>query len=105
MEMLMDTRKQFEAWRSPHGLWLSRSTEPGCSDDYENTLTHVMWNAWQAAIAAEREACAALCKELADCEDNTGAYLGAARWCAERIMARANASLSGLPLGKVENGN
>jgi len=45
----------------------------------------------EAAIK-ERDRCAALCKHLADCEENTGDYRAGASWCYEIIMAR-NTSL------------
>lgn len=86
----MDTRKQFEAQWAPRGLGLSRSIEPGRAHEYESPYAQSAWKAWQLAIAYEREACAALCKQLADCDENTEAYRNGAAWCEERIMARSN---------------
>jgi hypothetical protein len=40
-------------------------------------------------VAAEREACAKLCDELAN-DENTDEYINAADWCAVRIRARGN---------------
>jgi len=54
------------------------------------------------AIAAEREACAKLCMELAACEENTGGFRSGASWCAERIMARSNVEVTGAEGVRVE---
>lgn len=59
-------RKQFEAWISspPFEHMCDRNSEnsawPGAYKRYE---TELAWEAWQAAISSEREACAELCDE------------------------------------------
>ena len=41
------------------------------------------------SAAAEREACAKLCDELAN-DENTDEYINGADWCSVRIRARGN---------------
>ena len=50
-------RAAFEEWRlsCAPGLDMSRNM-PG--REYNNPHTHYQWQAWQAAVAAERERCA-----------------------------------------------
>lgn len=45
-----DMREEFEA--SGITRRLSRSTEPGCTDLYEDSHTQMAWMAWQASRAA-----------------------------------------------------
>lgn len=47
-----DMREEFEA--SGITRRLSRSTEPGCTDLYEDSHTQMAWMAWQASRAALR---------------------------------------------------
>ena len=43
------------------------------------------WEGWQAAMKAEREACAALCDKISDDDGFEGGY---ANYCAHAIRAR-----------------
>lgn len=47
-----DMREEFEA--SGITRRISRSTEPGCTDLYEDSHTQMAWMAWQASRAALR---------------------------------------------------
>lgn len=50
----MSSRAEFEAWvDGTHGLWIA----PNDDGTYADSRTQYMWGAWQAAAAAEREAC------------------------------------------------
>lgn len=55
-----DMREEFEA--SGITRRISRSTEPGCTDLYEDSHTQMAWMAWQASRAALRV-------ELPECRD------------------------------------
>ena len=72
-----------EKWAS--GVKISIPTET-----MEQEFSNFHRLGFQAGAAAEREACALLCDEL-DNEENDGFYRSGARWCAERIRARGRA--------------
>lgn len=68
-----EMRKAFEAWAQESG-W--------------DTAVRFMWEAWQAACAAEREACAAICyAETEKATTPSGALH--ALICASAIRARS----------------
>jgi hypothetical protein len=62
--MSMDMRQQFEAWAKARG-W---SLDAWKSGEYVSPREQGLWEAWQAATKAEREACAAICDEAAGSE-------------------------------------
>ena len=71
------------AWR------FRKSSDPHHSDTFtfnRSTLLELS----RKLVEAEREACATICKKLADCEENTDGYRSGAAWCREQILARSN---------------
>ena len=80
-----ETRKQFEAWarQHRHRIVLDKWEEP---TEYKFVVTNIAWNAWQAAVAAEREACAKVCEfeqqDRSECPEM-------AQYCADAIRARS----------------
>ena len=86
---LAPERAAFERWRlaCAPGLDMSRNM-PG--REYNNPRTHDQWQAWQAAVAAERERCAKLCEAIhARHIAEHGDYIGEtyAAECARAIRA------------------
>ena len=59
---------------------------------YVTTTSALLFARCIADMAAdkEREACAAVCGELANNTENSEQYRMAANWCRERIRARGN---------------
>lgn len=58
-------RVAFEAWkRKQGGHYMSRNNAPGSDlNGYQDAHTQGQWEAWQAAMVAERERCAHACRE------------------------------------------
>lgn len=64
---LAPEREAFEAWKLKQGgHYMSRNNAPGSDlNGYQDAYTQGQWEAWQAAVAAERERWAKLCTERA----------------------------------------
>ena len=99
------TRKAFDAWAQGCGWDISKiGSGEGWDGTYTNTAVRFMWEAWQAACTAEREACAATCEDRAEKFESAAqradargkhddaALCRATAWqmeiCAKRIRAR-----------------
>lgn len=83
-----ETRKAFEAWVQDLGWNAARLKPDGILNGvYKNATTQGLWRAWQAACAAEREACAEVCESERDEATTPSGALRAAR-CAAAIRAR-----------------
>ena len=65
-----EMRKAFEAWATaaPRGWGARRymSSEMPWPGEYQEYRVQCAWEAWQDACAAEREACAIVCRERAE---------------------------------------
>jgi hypothetical protein len=66
-------RQAFEAWANDR-MW---DTSRGKTGNYRMWQTDSAWLGWQAAAAAEREACAKVCDDLAD----SGYQYEPGKWC------------------------
>lgn len=90
------TREAFEAWVSdpPFEYSIERMTElsswPG---NYRGIEVQLAWEAWQAAVADEREACALICDTHT--VDDALVGVGISQSCAAMIRARSNAEITG----------
>ena len=103
-----EMRRAFEAWVTAEPMewgvyrWGDHCAHPG---NYCDDNAQCAWEAWQAACAAEREACAATCEDRAEKfesaaqradargEHDDAALCRATAWqmeiCAKRIRARS----------------
>lgn len=88
-------RAMFETWAVGQGYLLNRIDIGGC-DDYGDLRTEGAWEAWKAAVAAERERYAKLCEpttprpcdcERCDCGNSTDARM-VAEWDEAAALAK-----------------
>lgn len=78
-------REQFEAWFSDNGASPKAVARSG--DSYLLAQANSAWSAWQAACAAEREACAKVCDATAP--EDWSDWDQCAKYCAEAIRSRS----------------
>lgn len=87
-------RKRFEEWARPDSVQAQRNPETG---EYTERGMSAAWAGWQAAVKAERLACAKVCKGVSALNPVAGAeaicikcWAGAAKECETAILMRSN---------------
>ena len=65
-------------------------TEPAYRNGFYTVTPDELEHIAALVAAAEREACAKLCGDLADSPENSEQYRMGANYCRERILARGN---------------
>jgi len=86
MTSMDDFRAKFERVYSrlgecPHAI---ERTNTGA---YKDQGADAAWEEWQRAATVIIDMCAARCRELSDCRENSQEYRDGAAWCSERIRA------------------
>ena len=88
-----EMRKAFEAWAQGCGWDISKiGSGEGWDGTYTNTAVRFMWEAWQAACTAEREACAKMCEFIytpSRLSDPGRSWITGTLDCAAAIRARS----------------